>query len=309
MNGRFKRLFTSRLARELGVALLSSVLMRLFLLIVFRLHITDTAEEIFLDLVIFLGTSALTLGRKLWAIRGLIGTLLRIHDQTDRGARRIWGAVLRIQIEGNLHDTFVKASSSTGAEFSMADVDLISQLCFRSGNGVYNGTDSNPPSVFASKYSQYLAYQEENLKKKDQPGIRVLLVSEDDLNADLHNPDNRDDFHAFIEWHDNNHIDLLQVGPQKADELRKRYSLPSTDIGIWDDDLAVIFQDVAASQKLNLYICPQLSPRFNQCQNYFLSLLDNSNSLRLISGRVVTKALSGNERNQYKDKVRKQWRD
>ena len=162
--------------------------------------------------------------------------------------------------------------------------------------------------MFNKKYPQYLAYHEENIKKKNKPGIRVLVVSEDSLQEDSQT--HRTDFDIFRTWHDDNSIELLQVDPQIARELATSRGLRSTDIAIWDRDLVAIFCQVDSQpEKLNLFICPQGSDRFVQCQDYFLALLDNSNSIQVFQNRIVVQPRSFNDRQQDKKKVREQWQE
>ncbi len=308
MGRRLRSLLSSEILKEVFNTLVIAALLRVTFLFVFRISYHDTVKELLVDLLILIGSISLTFGRKLFAIRNLIGTLLAIYDHTDRGTRRLWIQLLRRQIAGNLQDTFLAASSTSGAILSTLDVDLISQLCFRSGYGVYNGTDSNPPSEFNKKYPQYLAYHEQNIRKKDRPGIRVLVVSEEKLEEDFQR--DRIDFDVFRTWHDDNSIELLQVDPETARKLANSRGLPSTDIGIWDKDLVAIFCQIdSTSDKLNLFICPQGSERFIQCQDYFLALLDNSNSIQVFQNRIVVQARSFNDRQQDKKKVREQWQE
>jgi len=308
MGRRLRNLWSSEIFREILNTLLIAAVIRALLLVVLKLSYEETAKELLVDLLILLGSMSLTFGRKLFALRSLIGTLIAIYDHTDRSTRRLWMALLRRQIAGNLQDTFLAASSKEGAILNSLDVDLISQLCFRSGYGVYNGTDSNPPSEFNKKYPQYLAYHEQNIKKKDRPGIRVLVVSEDELQRDFQL--NRVDFEVFRTWHDYNSIELLQVDPETARKLATSRGLPSTDIGIWDKDLVAIFCAIDSQPgKLQLMICPHGSERFMQCQDYFMALLDNSNSIQVFQNRIIVQARSFNDRQQDKYKVRDQWQE
>ncbi len=274
------------LKREFWRALIGSLIFRLLLLPWF--NFAESLKELTIDVVIFLVTSLLLLLVNLYAVRQAVWRLLRIYHRADEQTRK---QLMKLFLEKHLdafENTILSASTEDGVELDEDDVDLISRLCFEFGSGVYHGTDSNPPSQFTKKYSHYLLYHERNVKKRNQPGVRVLLVSEEDLESDYKTDGNS--FQSFYGWHLGNSISLLQADPQDAADIAIRFGIPSVDLGIWDSNYVLLFCPAIGQpggRRTRLKIGIKGSTLFKNAKGYFIALLEKTRDIRTVDNARV----------------------
>lgn len=260
--------------------------------------------EAIIDIAIAVTSSLIILSWRLFHLWAIIRRLLAFFEHTESRFRKPAIEFLRNGVNA-LSEKIPSLFGKDGLELSVLETDLISQLCFQFGQGVYNGTDSNVPSVFKSKYPQYLSYQEENLKKKSAEGIRILLVTESDLQTDF--SCNKQEFKSFLKWHNDNCIDLLQVDPTNAIRLAKKHYIPTsaTDIGIWDADYAGIFK--SHSRTIRLMIRPATSTEFENCKRYFIDLLSGTKDITIVSDTLKLGERSEKQKELDIERVNKQW--
>jgi hypothetical protein len=288
--------------------LLRDLILTLFIGFLFRLitgvPIKHIPEEAFLDFTIFVTSATVVLSFRLSHLWGIIKKLLSFLEQTETKFRKPAIEFLRKGIYV-LSERIPSIFSLGGFDLSILEVDLISQLCFQFGNGIYNGTDSNTPSEFKRKYTQFLSYQEENLKKKSKPGIRILLVSEKSLQDDFRIFS--DEFKSFRDWHSDNSIELLQVDPAKATELAKQHHTPenATDIGIWDSHYVAVFKP--NTDTIRLIMRTNGSDDFRNCKNYFIELINHTKDITIHSGNLYLQDRSSSQKQEDIKKVTSQW--
>jgi len=265
---------------------------------------TSVLHEVFLELLVIIGLYPYRILYKLWPFRRVIKALLNIYRHTDKNTR---GPLVDLFLQKHIetfHRVVLAAFGSNGVDLEAVDVDLLSQLCFELGNGIYYGTDSHTPSEFKKRYPQYLTYQEKNLQKQRRPGIRILTVSDQALRLDFNAE--RDDFVAFYERHRDNSIQLLQVEPEAAKKSAKQFMLASTDIGIWDSSYAVIF-DVQKVKTTKIFIRTRNFGDFKNCRDYFLELLGKAREVAIRNARLELLSRSNSAVETDKNSVRTQW--
>lgn len=281
-----------------------TVIIGLFLrFVVLGFPIQVVLVEFVLDGLIVIAVVGVVIGRKLLAFRGLIQSLLLIHEHKD-----VRHPIIRF-LEKTVKDieiTLAAAFSKDGVAVTLSNVDFVARQCFHFGNGVYHGTDSNVPSEFKKQYPEYLRYHEHNTAKAQKPGFRVVIVTQQAMLHDYNS--NKHDCITFLQWHASHTIFLLQIDPDRALELSKDAGISVTDIGIWDSNLAVLFGPIQAAEK-KIIVRDNTSEEFAKCQDYFLLLLREANK---IDWRLET-TLSFRARNQAEREediasVKSQWK-
>lgn len=159
----------------------------------------------------------------------------------------------------------------TGAPMDKSDMDYFTTTCFRLGSGIYNGVESHLPSEFYDLYPDYLEAQVLNLEKNPrQHSSRILLATRAALRADYLKDKNR--FESFFKWHQRPNVKLLYVHPKIAGKLALEQSLQTTDIGIWENQYALLFKKEDNSSRIVLFMIPQGNPTFDKCVKYVKSL-------------------------------------
>lgn len=265
--------------------------------------------EIPFDLIIYTSVIVTIQIFKFWKLRYILVTLLIIYDETDKKSQAPFLGFLKINID-HLRSIIMSAFSINGVTVTIPEVDMISQLCFKYGRGVYNGTDSNPPSLFKKKYPLFLSYNQENIKKRDQAGMRVLLVDENELQKDFKS--NADTFRKFYSWHISNNMVLLQVDPSIAKRISSEHSISSCDIGIWDNDYVVLFNAVPETEpeKVNLKIVPKEyeSLVLDRCKNYFIDLLWEAKKIEINESYVRLSEIDLKGKETFRETVKTQWK-
>ena len=296
----------SRIFKEILRVISLTILIRIVLLSEYSFE--SLIREIFLEIVIVIVSSFLILSYKLWIFRHVLDSIFVLYESTHKSFKKQLIEFLQM----GLHKIGMKipsAFSEDGVQVSSEEVDFISQLCFLFGNGVYNSTESNVPSVFRKKYPHYLFYHEKNRLKQEKPGIRILLASESALKEDFVN--NNLDFEKFKEWHYANSIALLHVDPNRAQDLAKKYSIPSTDIGIWDSNYVAIFKYALEVNNLTLLIRTEekskISSTLENCRHYFEDLLMLTKVMKIENCKLIFKDRPLGDKEADQQKVKEQW--
>jgi len=286
------------IAKVAGIGLILRVLIGAL----FGVPYESLSKDAALDATIVIVSSALVTAERLTRLWSVIRTLLAFFEKTNRSFRKPAIEFLRKGV-ATLAEMIPSVFSFDGVKLSTLEVGFISQLCFRFGRGVYHGTDSNVPSVFKKKYPLYLSYHEENAKKRAQPGIRILLVSESSLMQDFKS--HRNDFETFYGWHGQNAIALLQVDPHTARGVAEAFEIPSTDIGIWDSTYAGIFKE--EDDRIRLIMRSNGSESFDKCQKYFLELLTHTKEVRIINAKLELRDRELRYKEDDQNTVKAQW--
>lgn len=175
-----------------------------------------------------------------------------------------------------------------GSDLSIEEVNFLTKALFHIGKGNYTGIDSNVPSRYFKLYPIYLS-EHRNYIKKGGKSIRVLIVNHDrEIHEDaIKNPKGTQD---FLKWHIENNVELRYVLKKSAEEKRKAYKLPSTDMGIWSESFAVVF--IPKENKVNIRIVPKSSSKFSECTKYCEEIVKNSRELTALKGIVLSKKLA-----------------
>jgi SAM-dependent methyltransferase len=214
-----------------------------------------------------------------------LGTLLGIKSQ-------VWGEpigdainpYIRSELE-NLEDKVKAVVQQGGKSLEYEQVKQITGLCFTSGKGMYVGTDSNSPSQFYEKYPGYLPWHEDLLRRTEnvdfngngllgkpgERGTRILTIEKHKLTED-----DQTAYREFLSWHKTHHVGLYQVDPSKAQELKEKYGLETTDVGMWGNKYGLLFvhEPVDESKiKLQYVSIKKNYNEFLRVWNYFQSLL------------------------------------
>lgn len=161
----------------------------------------------------------------------------------------------------------------TGHAMSREAADEFTKRCFTQANGVYSGVESHLPSEFFDRYPGFLDAHALNLSKN--PGsnsFRILLATRVALREDYQRPDSR--YEEFFNWHDRRRgVKLLHVPPRLASKLATELRLPTTDVGVWKDQYALLFSPEEGDTSVTLTMIPRGSPSFDRCVSYLEKLL------------------------------------
>jgi len=163
----------------------------------------------------------------------------------------------------------------TGQVMTKDAVDEFTKMCFRQGAGTYSGVESHPPSEFFTRYPGYLDAHDLNLAKNPQfQSVRILLATRVALREDYQKDGKA--FKDFYDWHeDRSSVELLHVPPRLAKKVANDLSLPTTDIGIWEDQYALLFAPEVNGTSVGLTMIGKGCPAFASCEKY-LHTLSNS---------------------------------
>lgn len=163
----------------------------------------------------------------------------------------------------------------TGEMMNKADVDEFTKRCFRLGGGIYNGVERHLPSKFFERYPGYLEGHEWNLQKNPKNrSVRILLATRASLREDYQI--DREAYERFFHWHESRapYVELLHVHPRLARQEANDLRLPTTDVAIWKDQYALLFQPEEKGTSAVLSMVPKGSPAFGKCSQYLATLTE-----------------------------------
>lgn len=163
----------------------------------------------------------------------------------------------------------------TGELMSESDVDEFTKRCFRLGTSTYYGVERHLPTIFYQRYPGYLDAHDLNLSKNPgKQSARILLATRAALREDYQK--DPEAYSKFYNWHHTRNVALLHVLPRMAQQLADDLRLKTTDVGIWPDQYALLFQPEAQGTSAVLNMVPKGSPAFTNCVKYFESLKKNA---------------------------------
>ena len=112
---------------------------------------------------------------------------------------------------------------------------------FQKTKDSYFGTDSNVPSKYKNLYPNYLEAQTgSHASSNNRISLRFLLVTRPELIEDF--KENREIVRDFIEDNRVAGVHLLVVNPETAKNQANQLSLPSSDLGIFDNEIVFYFK-------------------------------------------------------------------
>lgn len=170
--------------------------------------------------------------------------------------------------------------TASGTEMDRADIGFITQLCFMFG-GKYDGTDSHVPSQYLNAYPDYLTFHSENLESnpgKENRGERILITTKAALREDINR--HSEEYEEFLKWHSDNDITLLEADPITAYDLKTKFKIPATDIGIWQK-YALFFNPQGEKGKARLWLAHSGDDVYARSVEYFKALADKAKPITL----------------------------
>jgi SAM-dependent methyltransferase len=128
-----------------------------------------------------------------------------------------------------------------GIKIDQGDLEPFVKAFFQSGQGEYVGIESNLPSSYYKIYPTYLSGHKKYIDLNNLRGKRILIEDnwEKIYQDALMNPGL---YKKFIQWHQENKVDLMWISKSKAKQLCKDAGLDTTDIGLWSESYAVTFR-------------------------------------------------------------------
>ena len=191
-----------------------------------------------------------------------------------------------------LYQSLAALMSEGGVEMDRADIGFITQICFRFG-GKYDGTDSHVPSRYLDAYPDYLTFHSDNLESnpgKQNRGKRILITTRAALREDINRYS--EEYEEFLEWHNENDITLLEVDPITAYDLKIKYNIPATDIGIWEK-YALFFSPLGEKGKARLWLAHSGNEVYIRSTQYLKDLTDRARPITLFP-ELFDRALAAN---------------
>jgi hypothetical protein len=195
------------------------------------------------------------------------------------GNRRIQASVLEF-LRPRLRDYLDRLRDlySEGLLIEPHELGPLTAAAFRGFKGFYIGTDKNVPSRFRQLYPEYLEQQVRDRRADAyHRDTRFLIVSPTDLINDYR--ENPVEFTAFCDFHQRNQIALLQVDPEKAEQIRKYTELGTAEIGDYGGEYTIFFEPRGDQVAITLRRYAELSGRVDL---FFFHL--NPSARRIILG-------------------------
>ena len=168
----------------------------------------------------------------------------------------------------------------------------------------YYGINKTIPSQFFKFNQQFLIRHAELVRSnngKEKPGIRIMLMTKEDIRRDWYHNTTRTANTNFIRFHMDHNIKLLQINPYTVQETiipnlltkYRSFYIQSSHIGIWKDRYVVLFgkldltnssssvgdsstSNISAS-KLGIgkfWIFSLHNPIYKYCEGFFNELLN-----------------------------------
>jgi glycine/sarcosine N-methyltransferase len=160
--------------------------------------------------------------------------------------------------------------SEKGAVLTLTHLINLTNHCFKHATCRYDGTDTHPPSEFLKAYPTYLESQADLIRRSGMHGTRILIVEDDALRRDK--DENYEDYMEFLKWHKENDVSLKKIDPVTAAELKKRFSIPTYEFGLWHGYYALLFQPEEKG-KTRLWLTYPEEKMYGEYEEYF-KLLD-----------------------------------
>ena len=179
-----------------------------------------------------------------------------------------------------LYQILEASITESGTELGRAEIGFITQLCFRFG-GKYDGTDSHVPSRYLEAYPDYLTFHSENLERnpgKENRGERILITTRAALREDINQ--HSEEYEDFFNWHTENGITLLEVDPITAYDLKTKFKIPATDLGIWQK-YALFFSPQGEKGKARLWLAHDGDEVYTRSVEYFKALANKAKPITL----------------------------
>ena len=192
----------------------------------------------------------------------------------------------RGEIQRFFDETAAKITTTDGVEMTQANVNMLTEALFKSGDGVYIGIESNLPSAYFDIYPIYLEHHAAYLKrlfdaKKIAEGKRILIAK--DI-GEIYNDSilNTAQYAKFIDWHEDpeHTTELFWIEKSKAEELRKQHNLKTTDIGFWKDTFAVFFER-ADKEKYSVSMTLKGTTLFKTVDQYIKDIIRGAHSVEI----------------------------
>jgi glycine/sarcosine N-methyltransferase len=157
--------------------------------------------------------------------------------------------------------------SERGTIFDRSDTNYATRVLFETAENGYDGTESHCPSEFEDVYPDYLEAHAKNLQKtKSPPGTRILIANRAELVDDAHHHESK--YQKFVEWHVDHEVNLLYVERNEAEQISKKNKLPTTDVGIWYDQYALLFTPQEQGNVVLRMVVPR-EKTYGDCVRYF----------------------------------------
>ncbi|MBV8909775.1 MAG: class I SAM-dependent methyltransferase [Gammaproteobacteria bacterium] len=179
----------------------------------------------------------LTQGARNFGIRKLLPYVLQMAHDIGEGPNRTFLddlCVEELQRTAKTLRGFVAGGYKPDPPEAMAS---FFERFFRAAEaGKYIGVDSHLPSDYIRKYDWYLRIHAGYSPRGD---VRVLVADQNALATDYLDYDQF--WSDFIQWHADHGVELRWIDASKAELLRSRHDLPTTDLGLWPNQ-AVLFK-------------------------------------------------------------------
>ena len=158
----------------------------------------------------------------------------------------------------------------------------------------YYGINKTLPSEFFEYNQHFLTRHAELIRaNKKKYGIRIMLMTKEEIRRDWYCNNTRISNTNFIRFHMDNNIKLLQIDPYAVQEfimpnLVLKYNsfyLQSNHIGIWKNRYVVLFGKLDLKNSVNItnssrlgigkfWIFSESSPVYTYCEEFFHELLN-----------------------------------
>ena len=174
---------------------------------------------------------------KFVALRSEIGALMDHSASIDKSIRRPVLCFLRPKLESYLTES--RRLTGEGIQLTKEELVQLADTSFSFCRDSYQGTDSHVPSDFNNLYTGYVKLQMDRSDSGNHQDSRFLLVSRESLLEDFKR--HPEESTEFVRLHSNTGNLLYRVDPDVAAQLKNRYSLYSTEIGVFGWKFAIFF--------------------------------------------------------------------
>lgn len=241
------------------------------LFVVLDIHAPSLWAELLIDFAIACASFFLIRQFTVFSLGSPVGHLISIGVRAEGSARR---AILTFA-EDNLkkmREIIDGLRSQGGMKTESADVSFWVQQCFRFGSGRYDGTESHVPTEFPSVYPDYLRLHRDylNVNPRVRRGTRILVTTREELTEDERR--NSDRFWEFVRWHRETGVSLLWIERAQAKAQAARWNLPTTDVGLWHGQYALLFRPNGRTVTLNWFL--DAEDAYRSTVSYFQALSD-----------------------------------
>ncbi len=175
-----------------------------------------------------------------------------------------------------IHDEIL-SQVGKGIRISRDDLEPFVKALFLSAKGEYIGIESNLPSSYFKIYPTFLSAHKKYLSGQKKTGKRILIgKSWEDIYKDaLMNPVL---YKKFIEWHQENNVELLWITRDKAVNLSKELGIETTDLCFWADSFAASFK-ANPTQTIDIKLIDQVDSSFANNRQYVARIIKEARAL------------------------------